>query len=212
MDKKTALGMDPLTWLKSKKKEANLNNNVSKQGNAAEKPSRGSVVNLLSPKQKIREAKTYESGNVTGRYGDIVFGAKKSPHKPNPYAYAKGKSLGGMIFNGVSNEETLVKKPFEPKVLNLSNTAEKMRDMRAYEPSDVTEKYRNDILGAKESGSKSMFSTVGSKKNPATIFVIVYTILLLVLGFLVCGDMSGKINKLEAKITSMEKEINILRD
>ena len=212
MDKKTALGMDPLTWLKSKNKEANLNNNVSKQGNLAEKPSSGSVVNLLSPKQKIREAKTYESGNVTGEYRDIVFGAKKSPHKPNPYAYAKGKSLGGMIFSGVSNEETPVEKTFEPKVINLSNTAEKMRDMRVYETSDITEKYRNDILGAKESGSKSMFSTVGSKKNPATIFVIVYTILLLVLGFLVCGDMSGKINKLEAKITSMEKEINVLRD
>jgi hypothetical protein len=51
-----------------------------------------------------------------------------------------------------------------------------------------------------------------SKKNPATIFVVVYTILLLVLGFLVCGDLTGKINKLDAKITSMEKEINILRD
>ncbi len=212
MNKKTALGMDPLTWLKSKNKEENVNNNVSKQGNAVEKSSRGSVVNLLSPKQKIREAKTYEFGSVTGEYRDIVSGAKKSPHKPNPYAYAKGKSLGGMIFNGVSNKEKPVRKPFEPKVINLSNTAEKMRDVRVYETSDVTEKYRNDILGAKESGSKSMFSTVGSKTNPATIFVIVYTILLLVLGFLVCGDLSGKINKLDAKITSMEKEINILRD
>jgi hypothetical protein len=211
MNKKMVLGMDPLTWLKSKNKEENLNNNVSKQ-NPAEKPSSGSVVNLLSPKQKIREAKTYESGNVTGEYRDIVFEAKKSPHKPDPYAYAKGKSLGGMIFSGVSNEEKLVKKPFEPKVINLSNTAERMRDMRVYETSDVTEKYRNNILGAKESGSKSMFSTVVSKKNPATIFVVVYTILLLVLGFLVCGDLTGKINKLDAKITSMEKEINILRD
>ena len=210
MNKKTALGMDSFTGSKSKKKEENLNNNVSKQGNPAEKPSNGSVVNLLSPKQKIREAKTYEPGNVTGKYRDIVYGAKKSPHKPKPYV--KGKSLGGMIFNGVSNEETLVKKPFEPKVINLSNTEEKMRDMRAYETSDVTEKYRNDILRANKSGSKSGFSTVGSKRNPATIFVIVYTILLLVLGFLVCGDLTGKINKLDAKITSMEKEINILRD
>jgi len=210
MNKKTALGMDPFTGSKSKNKEENLNNNVSKQGNPAEKPSNGSVVNLLSPKQKIREAKTYEPGNVTGKYRDIVYGAKKSPHKPKPYA--KGKSLRGMIFNGISNEETLVKKPFEPKVVNLSNTEEKMRDMKVYETSDVTEKYRNDILRANKSGSKSRFSTVGSKRNPATIFVIVYTILLLVLGFLVCVDLTGKINKLDAKITSMEKEINILRD
>lgn len=212
MNKKTAPGMDPLTWTKSKNKEENLNNNVSKQGNPAEKPSSGSVMNLSSPKQKMREAKTYESGNVTGKYKDIVSEAKKSSHEPKPYAYARSKSLGGMIFNGVSNEKKPVRKPFEPKVINLSNTSEKMRDVRIYETSDVTEKYRNDILGAKESGSKSMFSTVVSKQNPATIFVIVYTILLLVLGFLVCGDLTGKINKLDAKITSMEKEINILRD
>ncbi len=117
-----------------------------------------------------------------------------------------------MIFNGVSNEEKLVKKPFGPKVIHLSNTEEKMRDMRAYATSDVTEKDRNDILKANKSGSKSRFLTVGSKKNPATIFVIVYTILLLVLGFLVCEDLTGKINKLDAKITSMEKKINILID
>ncbi len=137
--------------------------------------------------------------------------AKKSAHK-KPKPPAKGKSLRGMIFNGVSNEEQLVAKPFEPKVINLSDTEKKMRDVRTYEPSDVTEKYRNDILRAKKSGSKSRFSTVGSKENPATIFVIVYTILLLVLGFLVCKDLTGKINNLDAKITSMEKKINILID
>ncbi len=136
--------------------------------------------------------------------------AKKSAHKPKHYA--QGKNLRGMIFNGVSNEEKSVAKPFEPKVINIPNTEKIIRDVRAYEPSDVTEQYRNDILGAKKFGRKSRFSTVGSKKNPATIFVIVYTILLLVLGFLVCIDLTGKINKLDAKITSMEKKINILVD
>ncbi len=211
MNKKKALGMDPLTWLKSKNKEEDLNNNANNQGKTAKKSRSGSVINLSSPKQKARETKTDESGNTTGKFRDMVFEGRKSAHK-KPKPPAKGKSLRGMIFNGVSNEEQLVAKPFEPKVINLPNTEKKIRDERTYEPSDVTEKYRNDILGAKESGSKSRFSTVRSKQNPATIFVIVYTILLLVLGFLVCIDLTGKINNLDAKITSMGKKINILID
>ncbi len=211
MNKKKALGMDPLTWLKSKNKEEDLNNNANNQEKTAKKSRSGSVINLSSPKQKARETKTDESGNTTGKFRDMVFGGRKSAHK-KPKPPAKNKSLGGMIFNGVSNEEQLVAKPFEPKVINLSDTEKKMRDVRTYEPSDITEKYRNDILGAKKSGRKSRFSTVGPKENPATIFVVVYTVLLLVLGFLVCKDLTGKINKLDAKITSMEKQINILID
>jgi hypothetical protein len=71
-----------------------MKNNVSNQGNPAVKPSSGSVVNLLSPKQKVREAKTYYPGNGREKFSGIVFRAEKSPHKPNPYA--KDKSLGTM--------------------------------------------------------------------------------------------------------------------
>jgi hypothetical protein len=202
MNKKKALGIDPLTWLKSKNKEENLNNNASNQ----RKPSSGSVVNLVSQKQKAREAKTYEPSEVTGKFRSIVFGGRKSAHKKSKPP-AKGKRLGGMIFNGVSDEENPAVKPFEPKVINLPNTEKKMRDVRAYEPSDVTEKYRSEILGEKKSGRKSRFSTIGAKENPATIFVVVYTVLLLVLGFFVYKDLTGKINKLDAKLTSMEAQI-----
>jgi hypothetical protein len=202
VDKKKALGMDPLTWLKSKNKTEDLSNDISNQREPVKKSLSGSVINLSSPKQKAREARTYESGNVTGKLRDIVFGGKKSAHKPKPYA--KGRSIGGMIFNGVSNEEKPVERPFEPKVMNISNTEEKMQDVKTYEPSDVTEKYRSEILGEKNSGHKSKFS---AKENPATIFVVVYTILLLVLGFLVYKDLTGKINKLEAKLANLEKQI-----
>ena len=205
MNKKKALGIDPLTWLKSKNKEENLNNNVSNQ-KPVKKPSSGSVVNLVSQKQKAREARTYEPSEVTGKFRSLVFGGKKSAHK-KPKPPAKGKRLGGMIFNGISDEEKPAAKPFEPKVINLPNTEQKMRDVKTYEPSDVTERYRSEILGEKKSGRKSRFSTIGAKENPATIFVVVYTILLLVLGFFVYKDLTGKINKLEAKLTSMEAQI-----
>lgn len=205
MGKKKALGMDPLTWLKSKNKEEDLNTDISNQREPVKKPLRGSVINLSSPKQKAREARTYESGNVTGKLREIVFGGKRSAHKTKPYA--KGKSIGGMIFNGISNETKPIEKPFKTKVMNTSDTDtdEKMEDVRAYEPSDVTEKYRSEILGEKDSGHKSRFSAKAAKENPATIFVVVYTILLLLLGFLVYKDLTGKIDKLEAKLTNLEK-------
>jgi hypothetical protein len=203
MGKKKALGMDPLTWLKSKNKEEK-NNGVSNQRKPAKRVRSGSVVNLSSSKQKAREARTYESSDMKGKFRDIIFGGKKYARNSKPSA--KIKSLGGMIFNGVSSEEELVEKPFEPKVVNLSNTAQKTPEVETYEPSDVTEKCRDDILGRKKSARKSRFSTT-SKENPATIFVVVYTVLLLVLGFLVYKDMAGKINKLETKLTSIERQI-----
>ncbi|MFQ5715215.1 MAG: hypothetical protein ACE5GU_14405 [Candidatus Scalinduaceae bacterium] len=198
MNKKKALGMDPLTWLKSKNKEDKLNNVASKQRKPEKKPS-GLVVNLSSPKQKTRETKTEESSNLSGKFRNIILGGKKSARKPKPSAKSKN-IVGGMLFNNVSSEEKLIK-PFEPKVVYPSNTEQKTREVKTYEPSDVTEKLRSEILGKKKS---SRIAT--AKENPATIFVVVYTILLLVLGFLVYKDLTGKINKLDAKLTSIEKQ------
>lgn len=198
MKKKKALGMDPLTWLKSKNKEDKLNNVASKQRKPAKK-THGSVVNLSSPKQKTRETKTEEPSDMTWKFRNIISGGRKSAGKPK--ASAKGKNIvGGMLFNDASREEKLIK-PFEPKVVYPSNTEQKTREVKTYEPSDVTEKLRSDILGKKKS---SRIAT--AKENPATIFVVVYTILLLVLGFLVYKDLTRKITKLEAQLTSIEKQ------
>lgn len=196
MIKKKALGMDPLTWLKSKNKEDKLNKVASKQEKPAKK-THGSVVNLSSPKQKTRETKTEESGDMTWKFRNIISGGRKSAGKSKPSAKAKN-IVGGIMFNDVSSEEKLIK-PFEPKVVNPPKTEQKTQEVRTYEPSDVTEKLRSDILGKKKSSR-----IAAAKENPATIFVVVYTILLLVLGFLVYKDLTGKINKLEAQLTSIE--------
>ncbi len=201
MNKKKALGTDPLTWLKSKNKEDKedkLNNVASKQ-RKPEKKTHGSVVNLSSPKQKTRETKTEESGGLTWKFMNIILGGKKSAGKPKPSTKAKN-IVGGMLFNDVGKEEKLIK-PFEPKVVDLPKTEQRTQEERIYEPSDVTEKLRSDILGKKKS---SRIAT--AKENPATIFVVVYTILLLVLGFLVYKDLTRKITKLEAQLTSIERQ------
>lgn len=198
MIKKKALGMDPLTWLKSKNKEDKLNNVASKQRIPEKKPS-VSVVNLSSPKQKTREAKTEESRDSTWKFRNIILGRRKSAGEPKPSAKAKNK-VGGMLFNDVSSKEKLIK-PFDPKAVYPSNTEQKTQEVKIYEPSDVTEKLRSEILRKKK---PSRIAT--AKENPATIFVVVYTILLLVLGFLVYKDLTGKINKLDAKLTSIETQ------
>jgi hypothetical protein len=198
MIKKKALGMDPLTWLKSKNKEDKLNKVASKQIIPEKKPS-GSVVNLSSPKQKIRETKTEESRDLTWKFRNIISGGRKSARKPKPSAKAKN-IVGGMLFNDVSSEEKPIK-PFEPKVVYPSSTEQKTQEVKTYEPSDVTEKLRSEILGKKKPSR-----IAAAKENPATIFVVVYTILLLVLGFLVYKDLTGKITKLESKLTSIERQ------
>ncbi|MFQ5964725.1 MAG: hypothetical protein ACE5KZ_10605 [Candidatus Scalinduaceae bacterium] len=129
MDKKKALGTDPLSWLKGKNKEDNQNND------------------------------------------EVNYQEKKSEELPE------------------SND------------VDTSNTENKKQKRNIYEPSDVTEKYRETILG-----KKSKTSATSSKESPATIFVVVYTILLLVLGFLVYRDMTKRINKLETKLANIEKQ------
>ncbi len=198
MNKKKVLGMDPLTWLKSKNKEDKLKSVTSKQREPAKK-THASVVNLSSPKQKTRETKTEESSDMTWKFRDIISGRKKFARKPKPSAKAKN-IVGGMLFNGTSSEEKPIK-PFEPKVVYPSSTEQKTREVKPFEPSDVTEKLRSEILGRKK---PSRLAT--AKENPATIFVVVYTILLLVLGFLVYKDLTGKITKLEAKLSSVERQ------
>jgi hypothetical protein len=136
---------------------------------------------------------------LTWKFRNIISGGKKSARKPKSSTKAKN-IVGGMLFNDVSKEEKLIK-PFEPKVVDLSKTEQRTQEERTYEPSDVTEKLRSDILGGKKS---SRIAT--AKENPATIFVVVYTILLLVLGFLVYKDLTRKITKLEAQLTSIERQ------
>ncbi len=198
MKKKKALGMDPLTWLKSKNKEDKLNNVASKQREPAKK-TRGSVVNLSSKRQKTRETKTEESCGLTWKFRNIILGGRKSARKPKPSTKAKN-IVGGMLFNDVGKEEKLIK-PFEPKVVDLPKTEQRTQEERTYEPSDVTERLRSEIL-VKKNPSR----IAAAKENPATIFVVVYTILLLVLGFLVYKDLTRKITKLESKLTSIERQ------
>ena len=79
-----------------------------------------------------------------------------------------------------------------------------------YEPSDVTEAYRKSILGEKAYGIhvKKPRGTTQKDSNPATAFVIVYTVLLLILGFIVYRDLTKQIDTLHTKLASIEKQVD----
>ena len=100
----------------------------------------------------------------------------------------------------------------EPEVDNKTDAElQKPKAESVYEPSDVTEKYRNVILGNKGVSGHKQHETA-TKEGPATMFVIVYTVLILVLGFLVYRDLTKKIDKLDTKLTKIEKQIESSND
>jgi len=154
MQKKNALGMDPLSWMKEKSKEE-----VSETNPSEPEPENDNESNTESV---IQDEIVYEPDNATAKHRD-------------------GE-------------------------LNLKN--ETLED-RVYEPSDVTEAYRKSILGEKAYSyhvKKSHETT--QKDSPATAFVIVYTILLLILGFIVYRDLTKQIDTLHAKLESIEKQVD----
>ncbi len=140
MQKKNALGMDPLSWLKGKNKQEGQINNPSESND------------------------DNESDSVT------------EPHQDDDDFDLKNETL---------EDET-------------------------YEPSDVTESYRKSILGEKAYGFhvKKPRETTQKDTNPATAFVIVYTVLLLILGFIVYRDLTKQIDTLHTKLASIEKQVD----
>lgn len=153
MQKKNALGMDPLSWLKEKNKQESQINN----------PSELNDDNESNVESEIQEEIVYESDSVT--------------------------------------------EPLQDDDLDLKN---KTLEDKTYEPSDVTEAYRKSILGEKAYGFhvKKPRETTQKDSNPATAFVIVYTVLLLILGFIVYRDLTKQIDTLNTKLASIEQQVD----
>jgi len=153
MQKKDALGMDPLSWLKGKNKQEGQIDNPSEPNDEKES-------NIES---EIQEEIVYKPDSAT------------EPHQEDD--------------------------------LDLKN--ETLED-ETYEPSDVTDAYRKSILGEKAYGFhvKKQRETTQKDSNPATAFVIVYTVLLLILGFIVYRDLTKQIDTLHTKLGSIEKQVD----
>ena len=129
---------------------------------------------------------------------------RNNPSEPND---DNESNVESEIQKEIVYESDSVTEPHRDDDLDLRN--ETLED-ETYEPSDVTEAYRKSILGEKAYGIhvKKPRGTTQKDSNPATAFVIVYTVLLLILGFIVYRDLTKQIDTLHTKLASIEKQVD----
>jgi len=101
-------------------------------------------------------------------------------------------------------------KPQGKKVHGLGNVTESynLQEEETFEPSDITEENRKTVLGKEAYVYHAQPRETTQKESPATAFVIVYTVLLLILGFIVYRDLTKQIDRLNTKLEIVEKHLD----
>ncbi len=180
MQNKNALGTDPFKWLK----ESNKKEDTKK------------------PKSDI------DNDNQD----------KKEAKKPDPIII-EDKEI--VVKREEKQEKKQEKKPYEPinvsetlkmqenKIHGLDNVTESnnLQEESTFEQSDVTELNRKAVLGNDAYGYHAKPRKKTQKGNPATAFVIAYTVLMLILGFIVYRDLAKQIDRLEIRLETVEKKL-----
>ena len=186
MSKKNVLGSDPFEWLQKDGKKENTENkksDVGDQKKQAEKPS------------------------------DPVVDSIETGVKPEAKQEVKQETKREEIaYKSIDVSVTPKPKPQESKVYEPVKVAEPhvRQEEKPFEFSDVSEVNRKAVLGkdlyAHHAKAKSRKTT--QKDSPATAFVIVYTVLLLILGFIIYNDLTKQIDRLETKLELVEKKFD----
>ena len=198
MSKKNVLGSDPFEWLQKDDKKENTENkksDVGDQKKQAEKPSDPVVVSKeTGVKQEAKPGVKQEA---------------KQEVKPEIKQEAKREAIA---YKPIDVSVTSKPKPQESKVYEPVKEAEPhvRQEEEPFEFSDVSEINRKAVLGkdlyAHHAKAKSRKTT--QKDSPATAFVIVYTVLLLILGFIIYNDLTKQIDRLETKLELVEKKFD----
>ncbi len=106
----------------------------------------------------------------------------------------------------VSNIEKAVKiTKYEP---DSESGMKKQEEEGVHEPGGIAEENRRKVLGEQAYSYHSRTREETQKESPATIFVIVYTVLMLILGFIVYRDLTKQIETLNTKLTNVEKQLD----
>ena len=192
MSKKNVLGSDPFEWLQKDDKKENTENkksDVGDQKKQAEKPSDPVVDSKeTGVKQEAKQEVKPEVKQETKRE-EIAYKSIDVSVTPKP----KPKPQESKVYEPVKVAEPHVRQEEEP-----------------FEFSDVSEINRKAVLGkdlyAHHAKAKSRKTT--QKDSPATAFVIVYTVLLLILGFIIYNDLTKQIDRLETKLELVEKKFD----
>ncbi len=154
--------------------------------------------------------------NTENRKSDIG-GQKKQAEKP-PEPVIDNEVAG------VKHEVRQEEKAPELEPIDVSDTTEPQKS-KVYEPvkvaepyrrqeektfvsSDISEANRKAVLGKDSYAHHAKSRKTTQKDSPATAFVIVYTVLLLILGFIIYKDLTKQINRLETKLELVEKKLD----
>ncbi|MBT3880447.1 MAG: hypothetical protein HON76_05825 [Candidatus Scalindua sp.] len=148
--------------------------------------------------------------NTDNQKGDLD-GQEKQAEKPlDPVDDIKdtGVEQEEKIYEPIDVSETL--KLQGNKVHGLDNVTESysVQEEETFESSDITEENRKAVLGKGAYAYHAKSRDTTQKDSPATAFVIVYTVLLLILGFIVYRDLTKQIDKLETKLEIVEKQLD----
>jgi cobalamin biosynthesis Mg chelatase CobN len=114
----------------------------------------------------------------------------------------------GSKTTGSSNIEKALKLneiKYDPASVSGMN---KLQEEETFVPRDITEVNRKAVLGKDAYAHQASSHKATQKDSPAAAFVIVYTVLLLILGFIIYKDFTKQINRLETKLELVEKKLD----
>jgi len=194
MGKESALGHDPLRWMKitkENKKTLSSEDADTARQNAGKAEQQPSI--QTTPKQQI----TLPTGNGKARF--VSKKAMPSPgNVPNNPAAPKPKVVIGRLYE----------KPSLEKVKSVQrNKNEVLETRRSVESSLPVSGTIQPINRIAPEINRTPVSTAVS--HFSTYIIVAYTALLLILGYFVYGDLSKRTSRIEAKIMAIEK---ILRE
>ena len=190
MGKESALGHDPLRWMKITKenKKSLSSEDANTAGQNAEKAEQQPSIQI-TPKQQIH----LPTGNSKAQ-----FVSKKAPPSPsnipnNPSA-PKPRVVIGRLYE----------KPSLEKVKSVQhNENEVLETRRSVEPSLPVSRTIQPINRIAPEINRTPVSTTAS--HFSTYIIVGYTALLLILGYFVYSDLSKRTSRIEAKIMAIEK-------
>ncbi len=156
----------------------------------------------LKEKDKKENLKNTES-NIGGQEKQV-----DKPLEPSGVDEISAKSkIQEVKAAEVSNIEKALKKPNSEPV-SVSATHKQEED-ETYETSDDAKVvHGRKVLGEDTYSYHARTREATQKESPATMFVIVYTVLLLILGFIVYRDLTKQIDTLNTKLINLEKQVD----
>ena len=146
-----------------------------------------------------------------------IGGQKKQEEKPSDQVVAKEETSVKQEVEKEVKQEAKAYGPIDVSVTpkpQVSKAYDKIiepylqQEEETFESSDISEANRKAVLGKDVYAHHAKSRKATQKDSPATAFVIVYTVLLLILGFIVYKDLTKQINKLETKLERVEKKLD----